>query len=463
MTRPEAAPSRSVERASPAVAWVGLGVGALLLLASFTVPNLLDWEVYARLHPDEFGTAEPLHGFWSVNWLNPAWFIAVTVGVLGIAFGAAAARRLSWPWMVVTAYLTSVAFMLALAWTSGAEGVAHVLDSEWEYYAEAPYVESIPRMISTYIERIPYEHPEKWSVHAAGHPPGALLFFVVMYRLGLEDPLYAGIATSLVGATSLIAVLLTLRLLGAEQTARTVAPFLAFTPALIFVCVSGDGMFAAFAAWGLAALAAAATARSRGRMAGWSVVAGLLLGYCVMLSYGLPLLGLLAVAVLIAARGSWWPMPIAAVAALGVVLTFVAFGYAWWDAYPVLVERYWSGAAKHRPFSYWVWGNLGALLVSAGPMVASGIALLLAQARHPRTARSTDLRVTLLLAGAALLIIVVADLSRMSKSEVERIWLPFIPWLSVSLTLLPPRWLRPALAVQVATALAVETLLYTTW
>jgi hypothetical protein len=463
MTRVQEGTPQTAQRASPGVAWLGLCVGAVLLLASFTVPNLLEWEVFARLHPEEFGTAEPLHGFWSVNWLSPAWFAAVLLGLLGIAFGPAVARRLAFPWMVLTAYAVSVAFMFALAWTSGADGVAHVLDSEWEYYAEAPYVESIPRMISTYIERIPYEHPEKWSVHAAGHPPGALLFFVILYRLGFEDPLHAGIATSLVGATSLVAVLLTLRLLGAEQTARTVAPFLAFTPALIFVCVSGDGMFAAFAAWGLAALAAAATASRRGRMAGWSVVAGLLLGYCVMLSYGLPLLGLLAVAVLIAARGSWWPMPIAAVAALGVVLTFVAFGFAWWEAYPVLVERYWSGAAKHRPFSYWVWGNFGALLVSAGPMVASGVALLLAQAGHPRAPRSNDQRVTVLLAGAALLIIVIADLSRMSKSEVERIWLPFIPWLTLSLALLPPRWRTPALAVQVGTALVVETLLYTTW
>lgn len=440
-----------------------MGVGVLLLLAAFIVPNLLDWEVYARLHPEDFGTAEPLHGFWSVNWRTPATLVAVLVGLLGVCCAPSLARRLPWPAMVVTAYATSLLFMFALAFTSGSQGVAHVLASEWDYYAEAPDVESIPRMLETFIDRIPYEHPEKWAVHVAGHPPGALLFFVGLYRLGLEDPLYAGIATSVFGASSLVAVLLTLRLLGASHTARTVAPFLTFTPALIFVCVSGDGVFAAFAAWGLAALAAAATARSRVRMAGFSVVAGLLLGWCMMLSYGLPLLGLLALAVLVAARGSWWPLPIAAVAALAVVLAFVPFGFAWWEAYPVLVERYWSGAAKLRPFSYWVWGNLGALLVSAGPMVASGVALLLAEARHPRAERSTDHRVAVLLAGAALLIIVIADLSRMSKSEVERIWLPFIPWLTISLTLLPPRWRTPALAVQVTTALVVETLLYTSW
>jgi hypothetical protein len=59
--------------------------------------------------------------------------------------------------------------------------------------------------------------------------------------------------------------------------------------------------------------------------------------------------------------------------------------------------------------------------------------------------------------------LVVADLSQMSRAEVERIWLPFIPWLTVSLAALPQRWQRPALASQVAVALALQHLLYTSW
>ena len=55
-----------------------------------------------------------------------------------------------------------------------------------------------------------------------------------------------------------------------------------------------------------AALAVASTTGRAGPMAGWSVVAGLLLGTCVMLSYGLPLLGPLALAVLFLAR-AWRP------------------------------------------------------------------------------------------------------------------------------------------------------------
>jgi hypothetical protein len=63
----------------------------------------------------------------------------------------------------------------------------------------------------------------------------------------------------------------------------------------------------------------------------------------------------------------------------------------------------------------------------------------------------------------AVVAVAVADLSLMSKAEVERIWLPFVPWLLVSTALLPERWRRPGLLLQVATALLVEHLLYTSW
>jgi hypothetical protein len=63
----------------------------------------------------------------------------------------------------------------------------------------------------------------------------------------------------------------------------------------------------------------------------------------------------------------------------------------------------------------------------------------------------------------ALVAILVADISQMSRAEVERIWLPFIPWLTVSLAALPQRWQRPALASQVVVAVALQHLLYTSW
>ena len=78
------------------------------------------------------------------------------------------------------------------------------------------------------------------------------------------------------------------------------------------------------------------------------MLAGLLLGYCVMLSYGLPLLGVLALTVLWLAR-SWRPLPLAVVAALAVVAVFAAFGFSYLEALPAIRDRYWEGVAGAGP------------------------------------------------------------------------------------------------------------------
>ncbi len=175
-----------------------------------------------------------------------------------------------------------------------------------------------------------------------------------------------------------------------------------------------------------------------------------------MNSYGLPLLGLLAVAVLVVAR-SWRPLVPAALAALAVVLAYVPFGYAWWEALPVLRERYWDGVASNRPPAYWMWGNLAALAFSAGPLAFAGVAHTLARRPDPAT------RTVWWLVAGGVAMVVAADLSQMSRGEVERIWLPFVPWLLVGCALLPERWRRTGLGLQVVAGLLVQHLLFTGW
>ncbi|MEW1589057.1 hypothetical protein AB0283_26850, partial [Micromonospora vinacea] len=68
---------------------------------------------------------------------------------------------------------------------------------------------------------------------------------------------------------------------------------------------------------------------------------------------------------------------------------------------------------------------------------------------------------TVLLPLVAVLAVVAADLSGLSKAEVERIWLPFVVWLLVAAAHLPPAAQRLWLAGQVLTALAVSHLLWT--
>ncbi len=143
------------------------------------------------------------------------------------------------------------------------------------------------------------------------------------------------------------------------------------------------------------------------------------------------------------------------------VLAFAAFGFYWWEAIGVLHDRYWDGIARKRPATYWLWGNLAALAFCAGPMVAAGLARAGASARELWADRQS--RVALALTGAGAAIVATADLSRMSKGEVERIWLPFAPWLLISTAFLPRRWRTAGVAVQVVFALVVQHLLKPDW
>ena len=68
-----------------------------------------------------------------------------------------------------------------------------------------------------------------------------------------------------------------------------------------------------------------------------------------------------------------------------------------------------------------------------------------------------------LLVVAAMLMVLVADVSGSSRGEVERIWLPFVPWLLVGTALLPARWRRVGLVIQVVMALATQHLLHPDW
>jgi len=64
---------------------------------------------------------------------------------------------------------------------------------------------------------------------------------------------------------------------------------------------------------------------------------------------------------------------------------------------------------------------------------------------------------------AMLTAIACADLSMLSKAEVERIWLPFTIWLTAAPALLPVRSHRVWLAINAAGALLVNTVMVTNW
>ena len=391
----------------------------------------------------------PLHASWDPTFGRDG-AIAVVIGLALWLVVPRVAARFAWAPMLGVAYAALWVWTMALALTVGREGLASVFERRQEYVYDAQHVGSIHTMLQTFISRIPFDAPDNWYVHVAGHPPGALLYFVGIDRLGITDPFWIGVVCVTLSSTAVVAVLITLRTLGSEQLARSAMPWIVLAPSAVWMGVNGDAVFTAVAAWGLALLAIAAVHRRTLPAIG----AGLLLGYCVYLSYGLVLLGILAIAVLIIAK-SWRPLPWALGGAAVVAAAFTLGGFAWWEAYPVLRERYYAGIASDRPYSYWVWADIAAWTFTVG---------LVVWAAFPRAVTALLERNPLAqLAAAALLTIAVATLSGMSKAEVERIFLPFTIWIVALPALLPGRWHRPLLLVQVATGLAAELLLLTRW
>lgn len=463
MTTPTGSP------AVPRAAWTGLVLVSLLVVAAFTVPHLTGWETWTRAPRSQVDEPvnPPLHGWWEPKLFGPGTVPALVVAVLGWRWFARWAGHAPWRLLLGAAYAVGLAWCLSLALVDGSEGISRVLGSPVEYLPTARDVDDVGLLLREFVDRIPYDAaPRNWPTHVAGHPPLMLLFFVGLVQVGLGGAFAAGIVVVVVGATMPLGALVALRALGQEAAARRLAPFLVLSPAAVFVAVSADAVIGAVMAWGLACLALATRGARRGAL-WWAVPAGLLLGCGVLMSYGMPLMGLVALAVLAAGRsqgGTWWPLPVAAGAALVPVLGFAVAGFAWWEAYPVLHDRYWDGIAADRPASYWLWGNLAALAVVTGPAVWAGLGVLTTRVRPlVRRALDPEVRPVVLLAGAALLVVLLADASRMSKSEVERIWLPFVPWLTVAAALLPDRWRSPALAANLVLALLVQHLAYTTW
>lgn len=444
--------SWALRRGGQAPKW-GLLVAVSLMALGMAVPAAFGWDVHVNHFP-------PLHADWAPR-IGPGTLAAVGVGVAGLFGAPAAAERWSWRWLLLGGFVLSVAWMVSLATVDGWSGIGYILNHDYEYLNTARSVTDFSVTLHEYVDRIPYSHPDNWQVHIAGHPPGALLFFVLLVQLGLGSGLAAGWVVLLVAATTPVAVLITVRRLGTEAVARRAAPFLVLGPAALWMAVSADAVFGAVAAWGLCCLAMSATQRSQRRIAAWAVLSGLLLGYCVMMSYGMVLLGILALTVLLLAR-NWRPLLWTVVAALAVVLGFAVTGFAWWEGYSALRGRYWDGVASERPTRYWIWGNLAALCFSAGPLVGASAATVVARAAA-RTPKQAGERAVVGLALAALATVATADLSGMSKAEVERIWLPFVPWLLLGCALLPPRWRQRGLVIQVVTALVVQHLLFTGW
>ena len=406
------------------------------------VPVLVEWP--------------PLLGAWFPH-VGPGTVPAVLVALLVALGGPAVARTLRWGPLLALAYAASLTWTFALAVIDGwFVGVAERLATPSEYLAELPRTPDVAVFLQTFADRIAGRTPDSLVTHAAGHPPAATLFYVLLDRLGFPGGGYAGAVTAAIGASAVVAVALTLAALGGRELARTYLPFGVLFPGAVWVGVSADGMFAAILAWGVALLALGAVRRGGGGHL-LCLLAGVVLGLSLFFSYGLVLAGLLPVAVALVTRRVA-PLLTGGLGAAGVVAAFAAAGFWWYAGYEQVTIRYYEPGEYGllRPYEYWVWGNLAALVLVLGPAVIAG---LRRATWRPRTVPTA----LLALAAAGLAAVLVADLSGLSKSEVERIWLPFAVWIVPLAALLPRPSARWWLLAQAALALAINHLLDTVW
>ncbi|MDU0255099.1 hypothetical protein RVN83_18445 [Streptomyces sp. PU10] len=402
----------------------------------------------------------PLLGRWGPH-LGPSTPAAVLVAVAVVACGPAVAARLPWRALLPAAWGASLAWIWSLALIDGWQtGVAGRLTTRHEYLTVIGRWHDIPATLRDFTGHILIHSPDNWPAHVAGHPPAATLTFVLLDRIGLGGGGWAGVWCITVGASGCVAVLMTVRALAGERLARRAAPFLVLAPAAVWLGTSADAYFAAVAAWAVALLALAVTRRS----AGWAAGSGLLFGLTCYLSYGLTLFAVVAAAVLLLGRRGVRERPVLFLPLLAgaavVPVAFTAMGFDWWEAYRLLVTRYYEGAAGVRPYGYWVWANLACTVLITGLATAAGLRRTGAVLVRRGDSGAQELRLAFLVA-AGLLALLAADLSGMSKAETERIWLPFALWLLPSCAFLshPRAWL----AAQAVLALLLNHLLATGW
>ena len=374
--------------------------------------------------------ATPFAGRWGVR-LHPAVLVVCVVGVGIVAGGPSAARRLRWPAVPVAAGIAAMAWALVLAAIHGWDQVTAPLTTRYEYEPFAASIDSARAFVSHFVESVP-----DLPTHVKAHPPGATLVPWALDRVGLGGAGWFAALTIAAWGVAVGSALVATRAVVGEGAARRAAPALVLLPAVLWVATSADALFAGASAAGVAI----AVARPGNRR--WAIAGGGVLGAALLLSYGAVLVLVIPIAVAVRRR-RYDDLAWIAVGVTSVVLVAAAVGF-WWPAGAAAArEAYWNGVASRRSLAYLtVAGNLAALALALGPAVAAGLR------------RSTHV-----LVAGGLVAVVLADVSLLSAGEVERIWLPFVPWIALAAPGMDRLWL----GVQAACGLALAVVLRSPW
>ncbi len=417
--------------------WMAVGTSILLVAGAWWWGRWLQ-ERGTRL----FLNAPPLTGRVDPRLRMQALW-AIALGGLGVWLGPVLARRLAWRGLLVASLAGAALWAVALAASDGVAGFLRGPASPLGYLHDVPLVGSPGSFLAGFVDRI-----STYSVHVRAHPPGMVLLLWGLDRAGLSGPGWVAALEILGGAAAVPAALLALREVAGETAARRAASFLVLTPAALTVAASGDALFAGVGAWSVA-LVVVATRRAGRRSDLAALGGGLLLGAALFLSYGLALLAAVPVGVALARR-RYRPLAVAVAGVAAVVLVLAAAGFWWIEGLLATRREYLASVARFRPYGYFLLADAAAFAVILGPAAVAGMGRLRDREVWP-------------LVGGALAAVLVADLSGMSKGEVERIWLPFAPWVLLAASAIPTRSERAWLAAAVASALALQLLVSMPW
>jgi hypothetical protein len=428
-----------------ATAAVILTVLALLLwLAVVFIGRIWGLYLEAEGHHHLVLYTPPILGGYRPSVPPSLWLPLVIGGVLVLALPSWL-RNLPWRSAVFTGVLAALGWWVALALVDGVDGLTAGI--EWD----ADFADVIPAIVA---------HPLDWlrgfvasvpndGIQIRAHPPGLPLLLAGMDRLGLRGPGWAATAVLASAAAGVVAVLVAVREVAGEDVARRAIPFVALAPAAIWIATSFDALYVGTAAW-FVTLLILATRREGRRSDTFAIAAGLMAAATIMLSYGLVLMGAVALLAVVGRR-RWRPVLLATGTAVLAILAFVPFGF-WWIAGLAATRDAYYALGLDRPYSYFLLNDVSAWALTLGP--ATAVALV----------RLRDRRLWLLV-GGALAAVAMADISGLSTGEVERIWLPFTIWVvPAGAALATGRWVtRGWLALQVTSALVLTALIRPIW
>lgn len=386
--------------------------------------------------------APPLFGHFDLR-LSWRALLVVAFAVAAVDLAPRLAQRVTWRALLLSSVVVGALWAVALSFVDGADALTEPLRNPNDYLVNVPAVGALHTFLSGYTNDI-----SSYSIHAQGHPPGVILLLTGLERSGIGGAGWATAAFVASAASASAAVLIAVRDVAGHATARACAPFLALAPAAVWIATSADGLFMGVSAWGVSLLIVA-TGRSDRAADLYAGAGGLLLGLALFLSYGIVPLGGVVLAVALARR-RLRPLLIGGVTAGIVVALFGVGGFWWWEGLAATLDRYEMGVAASRPYAPFFVSNLAALALALGPACAIAVA------------RLKDSRAWLL-CGGALVAVIASNLSGFSKGEVERIWLPFVPWLLVATCAFAVERRRGLLGMQAAVALALQMGVRSPW